>query len=100
MVVAATIGLCFFYLATFLLSLFGINLGFIHGSGPFGIGFSLIVVFLASLNLVMDFQDIERRAEEGAPKWMEWFSAFGLLVTLVWLYVEVLRLLAKLKGRD
>ena len=64
------------------------------------IGFSLFVVVIASLNLVMDFDLIEEAAESGAPKYMEWYGAFGLLVTLVWLYLEILRLLAKLNGRD
>ena len=68
-------------------------------SSPMSIGFSLIVVAVASLNLVMDFDFIEEGAEKGAPKYMEWYSAFGLLVTLIWLYLELLRLLAKLNSR-
>jgi len=70
----------------------------IHESGPLGIGFSLFVV-IASLNLVLDFDFIEKGAEAGAPKFMEWYGAFGLLVTLVWLYIEILRLLSKLRNR-
>lgn len=72
---------------------------FIHESGPLGIGFSLFVVVIASLNLVLDFDFIEKGAEAGAPKFMEWYGAFGLLVTLVWLYIEILRLLSKLRNR-
>ena len=69
-------------------------------SSLLSIGFSLFVVIIASLNLVMDFDFIEEAAEQGAPKYMEWYGAFGLLVTLVWLYLEILRLLAKLSSRD
>jgi uncharacterized YccA/Bax inhibitor family protein len=70
---------------------------YIHESGIIGIGFSLFVVVIAALNLVLDFDFIESGVEAGAPKYMEWFGAFGLMVTLVWLYVEFLRLLAKLR---
>ena len=96
-IVAATLGVMIMYLATFVLSLMGVNIGFIHSSGPIGIGFSVVVVVLASLNLVLDFQFIEESASAGAPKHMEWYGAFGLLVTLIWLYIEILRLLMKLK---
>ena len=72
---------------------------YIHESGTIGIGFSLVVVVIAALNLVVDFDFIERGAEMGAPRYMEWVGAFGLLVTLIWLYLEMLRLLAKLQGR-
>ena len=72
----------------------------IHDNGTMGILFSLFVVVVASLNLVMDFDFIEEGAEQGAPKYMEWYGAFGLLVTLIWLYMEILRLLAKLNSRD
>ena len=99
-VVAATGGVALVYLVSFGLSFFGISIPLIHGSGWVGIGFSLFVVVLASLNLVLDFDFIETGAERGAPKYMEWYSAFGLLVTLIWLYVEILRLLAKLRSRD
>lgn len=87
------------YLATFLLGIFGVGIPFIHGSGIIGIGFSLFVVIVASMNLVLDFDFIESGAAHGAPKYMEWYLAFGLMVTLVWLYIEILRLLAKLRGR-
>ena len=96
-VVAATGGIIIVYLVTFLLGLFGFHqIGFIHGSGLIGIGFSLFVVVIAALNLVLDFDFIESGAARGAPKYMEWYAAFGLMVTLIWLYIEILRLLAKL----
>jgi uncharacterized YccA/Bax inhibitor family protein len=82
------------------MSFFGRTMPYIHESGAIGIGFSVFVVILAALNLVLDFDFIERGAQHGAPKYMEWYGAFGLLVTLVWLYLEILRLLAKLQGRD
>lgn len=99
-VVAATGGIAIVYLATIVLGFFGIQIPMIHESGIVGIGFSLFVVVIAALNLVLDFDFIESGAEQGAPKYMEWYGAFGLMVTLVWLYVEFLRLLAKLQGRD
>ncbi len=98
-VVAATMGIMFFYLATLLLGFFGIQVPGVFGSGWVGIGFSLFVVVIAALNLVLDFDFIERGARSGAPKYMEWYAAFGLMVTLVWLYLEILRLLAKVAGR-
>jgi len=98
-VFAATSGICLLYLVSFVLRLFGVSIPFIHSSGLIGIGFSLFVVVVAALNLVLDFDFIERGAEKGAPKFMEWYGAFGLLVTLVWLYLEILRLLAKLQNR-
>ncbi|HLA79153.1 MAG TPA: Bax inhibitor-1/YccA family protein [Vicinamibacteria bacterium] len=99
-VFAATGGIALLYLVSMGLGFFGVRIPFIHGSGIIGIGFSLFVVGLAALNLVLDFDFIERGAEAGAPKYMEWYGAFGLLVTLVWLYLEILRLLAKLQSRD
>jgi uncharacterized YccA/Bax inhibitor family protein len=98
-VVAATGGIFFVYLISFGLSFFNINIPLIHGSGMFGILFSLFVVIIAALNLVLDFDFIEQGAEQGAPKYMEWYAAFGLMVTLVWLYLEFLRLLSKLQER-
>ena len=84
------------------MSMFGSGMSIMNpdNSSLMSIGFSLFVVVIASLNLVMDFDFIEEAAESGAPKYMEWYGAFGLLVTLVWLYLEILRLLAKLNGRD
>ena len=96
---AATAGIVLVYLATIVLGFFGVQVPYIHGSGMVGIGFSVFVVVIAALNLVMDFDFIEQGAEHGAPKYMEWYAAFGLMVTLVWLYVEILRLLAKLANR-
>jgi len=98
-VVAATGGVALIYLATMVLGMFGINIPYIHQSGLVGIGFSLAVVVIASLNLVLDFDFIETGVEQGAPKHMEWYAAFGLMVTLVWLYLEFLRLLSKLQSR-
>jgi uncharacterized YccA/Bax inhibitor family protein len=98
-VVAATGGIALVYLIGFVMSFFGAGIPLIHGSGPIGIVFSVIVVGVAALNLVLDFDFIEHGAERGAPKYMEWYGAFGLLVTLVWLYLEILRLLAKLQER-
>ncbi len=99
-IVAATGGIFIFYMISMVLGLFGIAMPLIHSSSIFGILFSLAVVTIAALNLVLDFDFIEQGAEQGAPKYMEWYGAFGLLVTLVWLYLEILRLLAKLQSRD
>lgn len=98
-VVSATGAVCLVYLASFILRCFGVGIPYIHGSGLFGIGFSAVVVVIAALNLVMDFDLIETGASKGAPKFMEWYSAFALMITLVWLYIEILRLLAKLNRR-
>lgn len=98
-IVAATGGIVLIYLAEFVLGFFGIHFTTINGSGPIGIGFSVVVVVIASLNLVLDFDFIENGARNGAPKYMEWYGAFGLIVTLIWLYFEMLRLLSKLRGR-
>ena len=95
MVVAATGGIFLVYIVSFVLNLFGTEIPFIYGNGLFGIVFSLIVVAIAALNLVLDFDFIEQGAERGAPKYMEWYAAFGLMVTLIWLYIEILRLIAK-----
>ena len=99
MIVAATGGIALLYLVSFVMGFFGSSIGFIHSNGLFGIGFSLFVVAIAALNLVLDFDFIEAGAEQGAPKYMEWYGAFSLMVTLVWLYLEILRLLAKLRSR-
>lgn len=97
-VIAATGAIALVYLLSFVLGLFGVNLG-IFSNGLVGIGISLVVVFVAALNLVLDFDFVEKGAERGAPRYMEWYGAFGLLVTLVWLYLEILRLLSKLNNR-
>jgi uncharacterized YccA/Bax inhibitor family protein len=98
-VVAATGGIFLVYLMSMVLRFFGTDVPYIHGSGLVGIGFSIFVVIIASLNLVLDFDLISTNAQRGAPKYMEWYCGFGLLVTLVWLYLEVLKLLAKLSDR-
>lgn len=99
-VVAATGGIFLLYLVNIVMGFFGNSIGFIHNSGWMGIGFSAFVVVIAALNLVLDFDFIEQGVEQGAPKYMEWYGAFGLIVTLVWLYLEILRLLSKLQSRD
>lgn len=99
-VIAATGGIALFYVVALGLSFFGVSVPMVFGSGPVGILFSLFVVGLASFNLLLDFDAIERMVRRGAPSSMEWYGAFSLLVTLVWLYLEVLRLLAKLQSRD
>jgi uncharacterized YccA/Bax inhibitor family protein len=96
---AATGGIALIYLINFVMSFFGSGIPMIHSSGTVGIIFSVVVVGVAALNLVLDFDFIEQGAERGAPKYMEWYGAFGLLVTLVWLYLEILRLLSKLQER-
>jgi uncharacterized YccA/Bax inhibitor family protein len=98
-VFAATAGIALLYLVSFVMSFFGKSIPFIHSSGTWGIAFSVFVVIIAALNLVLDFDFIENGAEMGAPKYMEWYAAFGLLVTLVWLYIEILRLLSKMRSR-
>ena len=98
-IVAATGGIMVVYLVSMVLNMFGREIPYIHQSGAIGIGFSLFVVAIAALNLVLDFDFIEQGAAQGAPRYMEWFAGVGLLVTLVWLYVEILRLLAKLNRR-
>jgi uncharacterized YccA/Bax inhibitor family protein len=99
-VIAATGGIAVFYLIQFVLGFFGVHFTSINGSGTIGIGFSVIVVIVAALNLVLDFDLIENGARAGAPKYMEWYSAFALMITLIWLYFEILRLLTKLRSRD
>lgn len=98
-VAAATGGIMMIYLVGFVMSFFGSGIPYIHESGTIGILFSLFVVVIAALNLVLDFDFIEAGVKRGAPKYMEWYAGFGLLVTLIWLYLEILRLLAKLRSR-
>ncbi len=98
-IVAATGGIALFYLVTMVIGFFGIQIPYIYGSGPIGILFSLAVVVIAALNLILDFSFIEEGARQGAPKYMEWYAAFGLMVTLIWLYLEIIRLLSKLRDR-
>jgi uncharacterized YccA/Bax inhibitor family protein len=98
-IVGATGALCLIYLVAFVARLFGANIPFINDPSPIGIAFSVFVVGLAAFNLLLDFDFIEKAAHSSAPKYMEWYGAFGLMVTLVWLYLEILRLLRKLQDR-
>lgn len=99
-VFAATAGIALVYLVSFISSLFGAPLTFLYDNSPLSIGISLVVVAIAALNLMLDFAFIENASQAGAPKYMEWYGAFGLMVTLIWLYIEILRLLSKLASRD
>jgi uncharacterized YccA/Bax inhibitor family protein len=99
-IIMATMGIAIFYLITMVLRMFGVNVGFMHDSSMLGIGISLFVAGIAAMNLLLDFDMIEQGAAQGAPKFMEWYGAFGLLVTLVWLYLEILRLLSRFASRD
>jgi uncharacterized YccA/Bax inhibitor family protein len=99
-IIAATGGIALFYLMEIVLGFFGIQFVSINGSGVIGIAFSLFVCAIAALNLVLDFDFIEQGVNAGAPKFMEWYGAFGIMVTLVWLYLEILRLLAKMRSRN
>jgi len=99
-IVAATGGIMLFYLAEMILGFFHIQFLAVNGAGALGIGFSLLVCGIAALNLVLDFDFIEHGVAYGAPKYMEWYGAFGIMVTLVWLYLEILRLLSKMRSRN
>ena len=99
-VFAATAGVALVYLVSFIGSMFGAPMSFLYGNSNLSIGISLVVIAIAALNLVLDFSFIEKASQSGAPKYMEWYGAFGLMVTLIWLYMEILRLLAKLASRD
>jgi uncharacterized YccA/Bax inhibitor family protein len=98
-VVAATGGIFIFYMLEMVLGFFGINFTTVNSATPIGIGFSLLVVAIAALNLVLDFDFVEQGVAVGAPKYMEWYAAFGIIVTLVWLYIEILNLLSKMRSR-
>lgn len=98
-VFTATAGIMMFYAISMILRLFDVQMPLIHESTTMGIVFSFIVVGVAALNLIMDFDMIEQGSAMGAPKYMEWYGAFGLMVTIIWLYLEILRLLAKFAGR-
>ncbi len=99
-VFAATGGIAIVYFLSFIMSLFGVRMGFLYGNSLLSIGISLFVVVIAALNLVLDFEFIEKGSKANLPKYMEWYGSFGLLVTLVWLYLEILRLLSKIASRD
>ncbi|ALI98788.1 Bax inhibitor-1/YccA family protein [Rufibacter tibetensis] len=96
----ATFGIFCYYMLGFILQFFGVEMALIHSSGTAGIIFSVLVVIIAAMNLIMDFDTIEQGVAYGAPKNMEWYAAFGLAVTLIWLYIEILRLLSKLNSRN
>jgi uncharacterized YccA/Bax inhibitor family protein len=99
-VVAATGGIALIYFLSFILGLFHVRVPYVFGGGLIGIGFSIFVCIIAALNLVLDFDTIESGAAQRAPKYMEWYGAFALMVTLIWLYLEILRLLSQLRSRD
>ena len=98
-IAAATGGIFLIYMINIIMGFFGSGIPMIHESGMIGFGVSVFVVIIASLNLVLDFDFIEQGVEQGAPKYMEWYGAFSLMVTLIWLYLEILRLLAKIRSR-
>jgi len=98
-IISIAIGaIALYYVVTIILSLFGVNLVMLHNSGPLSIGISLIIIGVAAFSLMLDFNFIEKASAAGAPKYMEWYGAFGLMVTLIWLYLEILKLLAKFAG--
>jgi len=99
-IIMATAGIFLFYLIAWVLRMFGVQMPYLHDGSMLSIGISLFIVAIAALNLILDFDRIEQGAAAGAPKYFEWFSAFGLMVTMVWLYLEMLRLLSKLASRD
>lgn len=99
-VVAATGGVFLVYMLGFIFSLFGVELGFLYGNSMLAIGINLVVVVIAAFNLILDFDFIEQGVRAKAPKYMEWYGAFGLMVTLIWLYIELLRLLSRLASRN
>jgi uncharacterized YccA/Bax inhibitor family protein len=98
-IIGATLGVAVFYLASILLSLFGVDLAYFESASLWSIALSVLIAGVAAFNLMLDFDLIDRGAEAGAPKYMEWYAAFGLMVTVVWLYLEILRLLGKLNSR-
>jgi len=99
-VMMATGAVFFAYLISWILSMFGMSVGFMHSSGPLGILINLVIIGVAAFNLILDFDFIEQGEQSGAPKYFEWYGAFGLMVTLIWLYIEFLRLLSRFAGRD
>ena len=100
MIVTATGAIMMIYLLSIVMNMFGASLPYLHGSGPIGIGISLFIIAIAVLNLILDFDNIEKGAKAGAPQYMEWVCSLGLLITLVWIYLEILRLLAILSSND
>lgn len=100
MIFSALMGIMLFYVGSMILSFFGVKIGYFTSNGPLAIGINMVIAGVAALSLVLDFDRIEQGAKAGAPKAMEWYSAFGLMVTLIWLYLELLRLLSRLQGRS
>lgn len=98
-VISCTLAIGLFYLVAMVMNMFGATMPYLHDNGMVGIGISVFIVVIAALNLIMDFDLIEQGATQGAPKYFEWYSAFGLMVTIIWLYLEILRLLAKFASR-
>jgi uncharacterized YccA/Bax inhibitor family protein len=99
-VFTATAGIAIFYLIAMVMRMFGTQMPYLHDNGAMGIGISLVIVVVAALNLILDFDMIENGAANGAPKYFEWYGAFGLMVTIIWLYLEMLRLLSKLTSKN
>lgn len=99
-VFAATTAICILYFGAFIASFFGIQIPFIFSAGPIGIGFSMLVIIIAAVNLIIDFDQIEEYSMKMLPKYFEWFFAFGLMITLVWLYMEILRLISLLRSNN
>ncbi|HVF96714.1 MAG TPA: Bax inhibitor-1/YccA family protein, partial [Flavisolibacter sp.] len=99
-IIIATASIGIFYLVAMVMRMFGTEMPYLHDNGPIGIGISLVIVAVAALNLILDFDLMREGAEQGAPKYFEWYCAFGLMVTMVWLYLEILRLLGKISSRD
>ncbi len=96
----ALISIMIFYIGSFIISLFGVDMSILHNSSPLSIGISCVITVVAAFCLLSDFHFIEQASAAGAPKYMEWYGAFGLMVTLVWLYLEILKLLAKFSSRE
>ena len=99
-VIAATGGFVLLYLVVWVLSLLGVDLRFLYAPTPLGIGISVLIVILGALNLTLDFDFIEKAAEAGGPRYMQWYASFGLMLSLIWIYVYVLRLIALLRSRE
>jgi len=99
-VIAATGGIFVVYMVDMVMGMFGHHVPYLNSSGPIGIGVSVVIVIIAALNLILDFDFVETGVHANAPKYMEWYGAFGMMVTLIWLYFEILQLLSKLRSRN
>lgn len=98
--ITATAAIAISYIILFILSFFNIRPDWFYGNSTLSIGINAVIIVVAALNLILDFDFIEKGAAEGMPKYMEWYAAFGLMVTIIWLYIEILRILSKIKSRD